>query len=64
MNAPPSDLEIVKQDIAATKAKLEKAEQANDRALVLTYGKLLHDFFQEKQRLESSGIVLNLILFT
>ena len=63
MNAQYSELEIVKQKIGSTEAKLERAEQANDRDLVLANTNLLNTLYQEKQRLESTGIVFNLILF-
>jgi hypothetical protein len=60
MNAAVTQLEIVKHDIVRTKAKLEKAEQDGNTDLVIMYGNLLTELYKEKQRLESSGIVLNL----
>jgi hypothetical protein len=55
-----SEFESVKEDIVTTKAKLEKAEQEGNAALVLMYGNLLHDLYQKEQRLVNSGMVLNL----
>ena len=51
------ELKIVKSKIAKTEAKLEMAEQANDRDLVLANTNLLTSLYQEKQRLENSGNV-------
>jgi hypothetical protein len=59
MNAAVAELEIVKQDIVTTKAKLEKAEQGGNENLILIYGNILHDLYQAKQRLENLGIVLH-----
>jgi hypothetical protein len=61
MNAPVSELEIVKQDIVTTKADLEQAKLDRNENLVLMYGNLLNNLYQKEQRLENSGIVLNLI---
>ena len=51
------ELKIVKSKIAKTEAKLEMAEQAKDRDLVLANTNLLTSLYQEKQRLENSGNV-------
>ena len=59
MNAAVTDSEIVKQDIVKTKAKMEKAEQGGNENLVLMYGNILINLYQEKQRLENIGIVLH-----
>ena len=58
MNAAVAELEIVKQDIVTTKAKLEKAEQGGNENLVLMYGNILLNLYQKEQRLENLGIVL------
>jgi hypothetical protein len=58
-----SEFEIVKSKIAKMEAKLEKAEQDGKADLVLMYGNLLHTLYQEKQRLENSGIVINFSMF-
>ena len=55
-----SEFESVKEDIVTTKAKLEMAEQAKDRDLVIANTNLLTSLYQKEQRLENSGIVLNL----
>ena len=59
MNAAVTDLEIVKSKIAKTEAKLEKAEQGGNENLVLMYGNILLNLYQQEQRLENLGIVLH-----
>jgi hypothetical protein len=59
MNAPISELEIVKGKITSTEADLENAKQANDRDLVLAYANMLNNLYQKEQRLENAGTVLN-----
>ncbi len=61
MNAPLSELEKLKRKIERTDADLEQAKLDRNELLVLMYGNLLHDLYQKEQRLENSGIVLNLI---
>ncbi len=64
MNAQYLEMESLKRKIVATEADLENAKRANDRDLVLANTYLLHDLYQKEQRLENSGIILKLILFT
>ena len=58
-----SEFESVKEDIVTTKAKLIKAEQAGNAALELACTNLLHDLYQEKQRLVNLGIVIYFSMF-
>ena len=58
-----SEYESVKEDIVTTKARLVKAEQEGKEDLVLMYGNLLNNLYQEKQRLVNSGIVINFSMF-
>ena len=58
-----SEFESVKEDIVTTKADLAKAKQEGKEDLVLMYGNLLNNLYQEKQRLVNSGIVINFSMF-
>ena len=55
-----SEYESVKEDIVTTKADLANAKQGGNENLVLMYGNILLNLYQKEQRLENSGIVLNL----
>jgi len=58
-----SESESVKSKIAKTEAKLVKAEQEGNAALVLACTNLLHDLYQKEQRLVNLGIVINFSMF-
>ena len=58
-----SEYESVKEDIVITKARLVKAEQEGNAALVLACTNLLHDLYQKEQRLVNLGIVINFSMF-
>jgi hypothetical protein len=54
MDLPVNELDTVRQDITAAKAKLAKAEEEGDRELITAYVKLLAGLQEEKNRLSQS----------
>lgn len=46
-----SELEEVKQDIKDAKAALKRAEDSNDRELILEYAGILKSLLRDKERL-------------